>query len=451
MEQENEKLELVYGLEDKPSPLETAYAALQHLLAIIVGIITPTLIIGGVLGLGERIPYLISMSLIVSGVATFIQAKRIGPVGSGLLSVQGTSFAFLGAILTAGFIVKSQGGGPDEILATIFGICFVGAFIEMIISRFLHILKQIITPVVTGTVVMLIGLSLVKVGITDMAGGQWLLDNKPEFFGSVQNLGLGILVLIVVLILNRSKNPMLRMGSIVGGIIVGYVVAWFMGKVRFDFGVDIISIPIPFNYGFGFNWAAFIGVAFIYIITAIESTGDLTATSMISGQPVEGDKYMERIKGGVLGDGINSAIAAIFNTFPNTTFSQNNGVIQMTGVASRYVGMYLAAFLIILGLFPAIGGFFRSLPNPVLGGATIVMFGTVAAAGVNIIASMGRLGRREILIIAVSLGVGLGLAFVPEVLSQTPKAIQQIFGSAITSGGLTALILNLVLPRSSQS
>ena len=451
MEQENEKLELVYGLEDKPSPLETAYAALQHLLAIIVGIITPTLIIGGVLGLGERIPYLISMSLIVSGVATFIQAKRIGPVGSGLLSVQGTSFAFLGAILTAGFIVKSQGGGPDEILATIFGICFVGAFIEMIISRFLHVLKQIITPVVTGTVVMLIGLSLVKVGITDMAGGQWLLDNKPEFFGSAQNLGLGILVLMVVLILNRSKNPMIRMGSIVGGIIVGYVVAWFMGMVRFDFGVDIISIPIPFNYGFGFNWAAFIGVAFIYIITAIESTGDLTATSMISGQPVEGDKYMERIKGGVLGDGINSAIAAIFNTFPNTTFSQNNGVIQMTGVASRYVGMYLAAFLIILGLFPAIGGFFRSLPNPVLGGATIVMFGTVAAAGVNIIASMGRLGRREILIIAVSLGVGLGLAFVPEVLSQTPKAIQQIFGSAITSGGLTALILNLVLPRSSQS
>ena len=451
MEQENEKLELVYGLEDKPSPLETAYAALQHLLAIIVGIITPTLIIGGVLGLGERIPYLISMSLIVSGVATFIQAKRIGPVGSGLLSVQGTSFAFLGAILTGGFIVKSQGGGPDEILATIFGICFVGAFIEMIISRFLHVLKQIITPVVTGTVVMLIGLSLVKVGITDMAGGQWLLDNKPEFFGSAQNLGLGILVLIVVLILNRSKNPMLRMGSIVGGIIVGYVVAWFMGMVRFDFGVDIISIPIPFNYGFGFNWAAFIGVAFIYIITAIESTGDLTATSMISGQPVEGDKYMERIKGGVLGDGINSAIAAIFNTFPNTTFSQNNGVIQMTGVASRYVGMYLAAFLIILGLFPAIGGFFRSLPNPVLGGATIVMFGTVAAAGVNIIASMGRLGRREILIIAVSLGIGLGLAFVPEVLSHTPKAIQQIFGSAITSGGLTALILNLVLPRSSQS
>ena len=143
MEKENDKLELVYGVEDRPSPLESSYAALQHLLAIIVGIITPTLVIGGVLGLGENIPYLISMSLIVSGVATFIQARRVGPVGSGLLSVQGTSFAFLGAILTAGFIVKAQGGGPDEILATIFGVCFVGAFIEMIISRFLHVLKEV--------------------------------------------------------------------------------------------------------------------------------------------------------------------------------------------------------------------------------------------------------------------------------------------------------------------
>ena len=449
MEQGNDKLELVYGVEDKPSPLKSAYAALQHLLAIIVGIITPTLIIGGALGLGERIPYLISMSLIVSGVATFIQTKRIWPIGSGLLSLQGTSFAFLGAILTAGFIVKGQGGGPDEILATIFGISFVGAFIEIVLSRFLHILKGIITPVVTGTVVMLIGLSLVKAGITDMGGGKWLLDNKPEFFGSAQNLGLGVLVLVVVLVLNRSKNPMIRMSSIVGGIMVGYLVAWYMGIVNFGYmtGLPFVNIPIPFNYGFAFNWTAFIGVAFIYLITTIESTGDLTATSMLSGEPVEGEIYMERIKGGVLGDGVNSAIAAVFNTFPNTTFSQNNGVIQMTGVASRFVGMYLAVFLVILGLFPVIGGFFRSLPNPVLGGATIVMFGTVAAAGVNIIASMGRLGRREMLIVAVALGIGMGLAFVPEVLSQTSKETQQIFGSAITSGGLAALILNLVLPK----
>ncbi|MEE9464636.1 MAG: solute carrier family 23 protein, partial [Candidatus Neomarinimicrobiota bacterium] len=301
--EEEDVFELIYQLEDNPPVTEGMFAALQHLLAIIVGIITPTLIIGGVLGLGSEVPYLISMALIVSGVATFIQVKRIGPVGSGILSIQGTSFAFLGAVLTAGFIVKNQGGGPNEILSTIFCICFFGAFIEMILSRFLHRLREVITPVVTGTVVTLIGLSLVKVGLMDMAGGKWLLDNKPELFGSAQNLFLAFLVLIIVIILTNSKNKFLRMGSIVMGLIVGYIIAAFMGKVNFSAlqGLPLINIPIPFKYGFSFNLTAFIPVAFIYLITTIESTGDLTATSMVSGEPIEGDLFIRRIKGGVLG------------------------------------------------------------------------------------------------------------------------------------------------------
>jgi xanthine permease XanP len=174
------------------------------------------------------------MALFVSGVATFIQVKRFGPVGSGILSIQGNSFAFLGAILTAGFMVKNQGGGTKEILSTIYGLCFFGAFIEMILSRFLHRLKNIITPVVTGTVVTLIGLSLVKVGLMDMAGGKWLFDNKPELFGSAENLCLAFLVLIIVIILTNSKNKFLRMGSIVIGLIAGYIIAAFMGKVNFS-------------------------------------------------------------------------------------------------------------------------------------------------------------------------------------------------------------------------
>ncbi len=439
---------LIYKLEDNPPVREGMFAAFQHLLAIIVGIITPTLIIGSVLGLGSEVPYLISMALFVSGVATFIQVKRIGPVGSGILSIQGTSFAFLGAILTAGFMVKNQGGGTKEILSTIYGLCFFGAFIEMFLSRFLQHLRKIITPVVTGTVVTLIGLSLVKVGLMDMAGGKWLLDNKPELFGSGQNLFLSFLVLGIVIILTNSQNKFLRMGSIVIGLIIGYIIAAFMGKVNFNAlqGLPLISIPIPFKYGFSFNLTAFIPVAFIYLITTIESVGDLTATSMVSSEPIEGDLYMKRIKGGVLGDGVNSAIAAMFNTFPNTTFSQNNGVIQLTGIASRYVGMYLAGFLVVLGLFPVVGAFFRSLPNPVLGGATIVMFGMVGAAGIKIIAS-SKIDRRDMLIMAVAFGLGFGVAYVPGFLGKAPKAIQQIFGSAVTTGGLTALLLNAFLPR----
>ena len=448
-EEEKDVFQLIYKLNDNPPVMDAMFAALQHLLAIIVGIITPTLVIGGVLGLGSEIPYLISMALIVSGVATFIQAKRIGPVGTGLLSVQGTSFAFLGAILTAGFVVKSQGGGPKEILAMVFCLCFFGAFIEMFLSRILHHLRKIITPVVTGTVVTLIGLSLVEVGLRDMAGGKWLLDHKPEQFGSAENLILAFIVLIIVVILTNSKNKYLRMGSIVIGLMVGYIISVFLGKVNFSVmqGLPLVNFPIPFKYGFSFNLTLFIPVAFIYLITTIESIGDITATSMVSDEPIEGDLFMKRVKGGVLGDGVNSAIAAMFNTFPNTTFSQNNGVIQLTGIASRYVGMYLAAFLVVLGLFPVIGAFFRSLPSPVLGGATIVMFGTVGAAGIKIIAST-RIGRRDMLIMAVAFGLGFGVAYVPEFLSNTPQFIQKIFGSAVTTGGITALVLNTVLPRS---
>ena len=443
-----ENHDIIYGLEDKPPVRDSIFAALQHLLAIFVGIITPTIVIGGVLGLGAEVPYLISMSLIVSGVATFIQIKRIGPIGSGLLSIQGTSFAFLGSILSAGFLVKNAGGGPEEILGTIFAICFVGAFIEMFLSRFLHLLKKIITPTVTGVVVTTIGLSLIKVGITDLAGGQWLLDNKPELFGSPENLGLGMLVLIVIVMFNRSKNQFLRMSSIVIGLFIGYIVALFLGKVDLSglSSLPVVSIPIPFKYGFRFNFAAFIPIALIYLITTIESIGDLTATSMVSKEPIEGDVYIKRIEGGVLGDGVNSALAATFNTFPNTTFSQNNGVIQLTGVASRYVGMYIAAFLVILGLFPIIGGIFQQMPKPVLGGATLVMFATVAAAGIKIIASHP-IDRRAMMIMALAFGLGFGVMMVPETLSKMPDVVQKIFGSPVTTGGLVAIIANIILPN----
>ena len=186
-------------------------------------------------------------------------------------------------------------------------------------------------------------------------------------------------------------------------------------------------------------------MALLYLITTVESIGDLTATSIVSKQPIQGEKYFKTISGGILGDGVNSAIAALFNSFPNTTFSQNNGVIQLTGVASRYVGYFIALMLIIVGVFPIVGGLFSIIPDSVLGGATVVMFGTVAAAGIKIIAT-NVIDRRSMIIMAISLSTGLGVVFVPEVLAHMPKMIQAIFGSAITTGGLTAIFLNIVLP-----
>jgi xanthine permease XanP len=440
----NTPSELIYGLDDRPPKPQAFLAGLQHVLASFVGIITPTLIIGGVLGLGSEIPYLISMALIVSGVGTFIQARTIGPVGSGLVALQGTSFAFLSAILAAGFLVKAKGGGPEEILSMIFGVCFLGAFIEVFLSQFLHKLKFFISPLVTGIVITTIGLYLIKVGMTDLAGGF-----KAPDAGSLENLGLGFSVMLIIIILNQSKNMYLRSGSIFFGLIAGFVAAYFMGKVDFSkvADMDLLAFPMPFKYGFSFDLTAFIPVALIYLITTIESTGDLTATSMISRQPITGPVYAKRIKNGVLGDGVNSMIAAIFNTFPNTTFSQNNGVIQLTGMASRYVAFWAAGILVVLGLFPIIGGVFMQIPKPVLGGATLIMFGTVAAAGIRILSTV-ELNRRNMLIMAVSFGLGLGVAMVPDVLKEMPKMIQNIFGSAVTTGGITAILLNLLLPQS---
>ena len=444
------KTEMIYGLEDKPASTQAFFAALQHMLAIFVGIITPPLIIGGALDLpADMKAYIISMALFVSGVATFIQVKKFGPIGSGLLSIQGTSFTFLSLSIGIGFSVKAAGGSPEQALGTIFGVALICSPVEMIFSRFIPSLKKVITPLVSGIVVTLIGLSLIRVAITDIGGGQWLLSNKPEFYGSATNLTLAAIVLLTIIILNRSRNKWLRMGSIVIGLSLGYAVAAGMGLVQFSkiSALETFAAPIPFKFGFYISWSHVIPMALLYLITTVESIGDLTATSMVSGEPIQGDKYMKRISGGVFGDGVNSAIAALFNSFPNTTFSQNNGVIQMTGVASRYVGFWIAGLLALFGLFPIVGGLFSIIPNSVLGGATLIMFGTVAASGIRIIAS-SIIDRRGVLIMAISFGVGLGVAFRPEILGIFPDIIKNIFGSAITTGGLMAITLNIFLPQS---
>lgn len=442
--------DMIFGLEDNPPAIQSFLAALQHMMAIFIGIITPPLIIGSALQLPpELAAYIINMALFVSGIATFIQVKKIGPIGSGLLSIQGTSFTFLSLSIGIGLSVKAAGGSPELALGTIFGVALIASPVEMIFSRFIPFLKKIITPLVSGIVVTLIGMSLIKVGITDIGGGQWLLDNKPEFFAGSKNIILAAIVLVTIILFNRSRNKWFRMGAIVIGLVAGYIIAAFMGVVNFSkvSSLSVINAPIPFRFGLHISWPHVIPMALLYLITTVESIGDLTATSMISGEPIEGDTYIKRISGGVLGDGLNSAIAAVFNSFPNTTFSQNNGVIQMTGVASRKVGYWIAGLLVLFGLFPVVGGVFSIIPNSVLGGATIIMFGTVAASGIRIIAS-NIIDRRGVIIMAISFGLGIGVAFRPEILSHAPSIVKQIFSSAITTGGLSAIFLNIVLPRS---
>jgi len=427
---------LIYGLEARPPLRDTLFAALQHLLAIFVAIITPPLIIAGALNLDlETTGFLVSMSLFVSGVATFVQCRKVGPVGCGLLCVQGTSFSFIGPIISAGF----AGGLP-----AIFGATIVGSVVEMLVSRVLKYMRRIITPLVSGIVVTLIGLSLIRVGVTACGGGE--AAKAAGTFGSLEYVGLSALVLALIIFFNRSNNQYLRMSSIVIGLLVGYVVSWAMGMVNFsdiqDYGN--LNIPVPFRYGVSFDVSAIISLGLVYLITAIEAYGDITANSLISGQPVEGEKFMKRASGGILADGFNSMIAGIFNSFPNSIFAQNNGMIQLTGVASRYVGYFIAGMLVLLGLFPAVGLIFSLMPEPVLGGATLLMFGTVAAAGIRIIASQD-INRKATLVIAISFSFGLSVELVPEILSQLPETIRNIFSSGITTGGVMAILTNALI------
>ncbi len=427
---------LIYGLEARPPLRDTLFAALQHLLAIFVAIITPPLIIAGALKLDlETTGFLVSMSLFVSGVATFVQCHRLGPVGCGLLCVQGTSFSFIGPIIAAGL----AGGLP-----AIFGATIAGSVVEMLVSRVLKYMRRIITPLVSGIVVTLIGLSLIKVGITACGGGE--AAKAAGTFGSIEYVGLAALVLALIIFFNRSSNHYLRMSSIVIGLVIGYVVSWAMGMVNFsdipDFGN--LNIPIPFKYGVSFDLSAIVSLGLVYLITAIEAYGDITANSLISGQPVEGEKFMKRASGGILADGFNSMLAGIFNSFPNSIFAQNNGMIQLTGVASRYVGYFIAGMLVLLGLFPVVGLIFSLMPEPVLGGATLLMFGTVAAAGIRIIASQD-INRKATLVIAISFSFGLSVELVPEILSQLPETVRNIFSSGITTGGVMAILTNALI------
>ena len=427
---------LIYGLEDRPPLRDALFAALQHLLAIFVAIITPPLIIAGALNLDlETTGFLVSMSLFVSGLATFVQCRRLGPVGCGLLCVQGTSFSFIGPIIAAGL----AGGLP-----AIFGATIVGSVVEMLVSRVLKFMRHIITPLVSGIVVTLIGLSLIRVGITACGGGE--AAKAAGTFGAFEHVGLSALVLVLIIFFNRSSNHYLRMSSIVIGLVIGYIVSYALGRVNFsdirDFGS--LNIPIPFRYGVTFDISAIISLGLVYLITAIEAYGDITANSLISGQPVEGDKFMKRASGGILADGFNSMLAGVFNSFPNSIFAQNNGMIQLTGVASRYVGYFIAGMLVFLGLFPAVGLVFSLMPEPVLGGATLLMFGTVAAAGIRIIASQN-INRKATLVIAISFSLGLSVELVPEILSQLPDSVRSIFSSGITTGGLAAIFTNAVI------
>jgi xanthine permease XanP len=438
--------DLIYGLNDKPPLRLSIFVALQHVLAVFVGIVTPPALIARILELpGADGAFLVSMALLASGVGTILQTKQLGAVGSGLLSIQGTSFVFVAPIVSLAGAVMAEGGSRQHALGVVFGVCFVAALVPIALSPFIRLASRVITPLVAGIVVTLIGLTLVSVGITSVGGG---FEAKHDgTFASPGNLGLAALVIALIVVMSSSRREWLRILSVVAGLAAGYGAAGLAGKVTLSDlqALPWFAAPTPFHYGLGFRATALIPFAFLYLMTAIESIGDITATSLLTGEPIAGPRYFVRLRGGVLADGVSSMIAAVLNSFPSTTFAQNNGVIQLTGIGSRHVGLLVGLLLIGLGLFPIVGGLVQAIPQAVLGGATIIMFGTVAVAGIRILATT-TLDRRACTIAAVSFGLGLGVTFEPEISSTLPPLLKDMFSSGIATGGMCALLLNCVLP-----
>lgn len=427
---------LVYGLEERVPPGPALLVSAQQVAAMVVGTITPPLILAGILKWpAADTAYFVSMALLASALGTLLQTLRAGPVGSGLLSVTGTSFSFLQPLVLAG-----QAGG----LALMFGMALVTAPVQLVLAPFLPRLRRVFTPLVSGVVVLLIGLSLIPsamYGIVAPAG-----PDAPAWAGA---LVAGIVV-ATVLGAQAVGRRWTRLGAVLFGVATGYAVCAAGGWLQAPPPGDGTWIALPrwMPHGFAFSWALVLPFAFIYLVSVLEAMGDMSATAQLSGLPTEGPAHWARLRGGVLADGLTSLGSALVGGFPSTTYAQNNGVIQITGVASRRIGPLMALMLTLLGIFPAVGRWVTAMPPSVLGTLALLLFGLVAVSGLRLIASQG-LGQREALIVALALAVGLGAPSQPGWLAKLPGAVKTFLESGIAAGGLAALVLNLLLPRAS--
>ncbi|MEO0509235.1 MAG: solute carrier family 23 protein [Verrucomicrobiota bacterium] len=417
-----------------PAP-KALLAALQQVVAMFIGCITPALIFISVVELAPEMQrYLISMSLLTAGVGTLLQAARLGPIGSGLLSVNGTSFAYLDLLLRSG----SEGG-----IALACGMTLAAVPLQFTLAFFLPGMRRLFSPMVAGIVVLLIGLTLIPVA------GYYIASPSAE--GEIiwsQNCLLAGVVVGILLLTQILGKPMLRICGPVLAIAIGYAIASLFGLLQWpDVGEgNWLIVPEPLKAGLAFKWELLLPFAIIYLVSSIESIGDLSATASLSGMETTGERFWKRLRGGIFSDAIASTLAALISAFPTSTFSQNNGVIQLTGVGSRQVGFYVAGILILCALLPQTGVFFSMIPKPVLGGVTLLLFGLIAGAGLRMINQVP-IGSKEVLVLAISLGMAFGIPSQDALVESLPPLLRGVLSSSVATGGLTAVIMNLVYLR----
>lgn len=418
---------------------------LQHVLAMFVSNVTPAIIVCGAAGFGfgsnspdfPEMIYMIQMSMFFAGIATLIQTIGFGPVGARLPIVQGTSFAFIPIMVP---LVEGQG---VEGISVLTGGILAGGLFHTCLGLVIGKIRFALPPLVTGLVVTMIGLALVRVGIQYAAGGLPAIGT-PEY-GSLQNWTVAGVVILTTLAFKFFARGMLSVSAVLVGLAAGYAVAWAMGMVEFGtVGLAaMISLPDPFHFGIEFSVAAILGFCLMAVVSAVETVGDVSAIAKGGAGREATDR---EIQGATYADGVGTVIAGGFGALPNTSFSQNVGLIAMTGVMSRHVVTIGALFLIICGLIPKVGAVISTVPIEVLGGGVIVMFGMVVAAGISMLSDV-HWNRRNMLIFAIALSLGLGLQLEPDALQHLPATLKVLASSGIFPAAVIAITLNLILPE----
>jgi len=419
---------------------------IQHVLAMFVSNVTPAIIIAGVAGFGFGAPnadipaliYMIQMSMLFAGVATLFQTIGMGPVGARLPIVQGTSFAFLPVMIPAVI-----GAGTAGMAGLMTGVVIGGIF-HFCLGFFIGRIRFALPPLVTGLIVLMIGLALIKVGIEYAAGGAGDFNKSKPTWGSLNNWMHASVVILVTLGVKFFMRGFMSIAAVLIGLIAGYIVAFATGDVSFAGvgGASWFALPSPFKFGFELNWPIVIGMCLMAVVSAIETVGD---TSGITKGGAGREATNEEIRGATFADGLGTAIAGVFGGLPNTSFSQNVGLVAMTGVMSRHVVTIGALFLIAAGLIPKVGAVINTIPITVLGGGVIVMFGMVASAGISMLSDVNW-NRRNMVIFALSLSIGLGLQQVPEAMAGLGKTAQILMTSGLLPAAVIAIVLNLTLP-----
>ncbi len=417
---------------------------LQHVLAMFVSNFTPAVIIGGAAGFAfgsSDAIFLIQMSMLFAGIATLFQTIGFGPVGARLPVMQGTSFAFIPVMMT---IVKTASMGA------LFGSIVIAGIFHTLLGTIVGRIRNWFPPLVTGLVIVIIGLMLIPVGIEYAAGGAGDFNRGKPDWGSASHWIQALIVIVVALGVKFYSKGILSSAAILVGLIVGYVVSIPMGDVNFSGIANAawFALPKPLSYGFEFNITAIIAMCLMCIISAIETVGDISGVTKGGAGREATDK---ELSGGTFADGLGTAVAGVFGGLPNTSFSQNVGLISLTGVMSRSVVTLGAIFLVICGLVPKVGAIVSSMPISVLGGGVILMFGMVISAGINMLSDVQWNGR-NMFILAISLSVGLGLKMVPESLQHIGgDSLPMLLTSGLLPAALIAVVLNLILPKEEEA